>query len=101
MQANILFKLKGKSRLSDPLLCKIPLFRKMQLSGNKALLQVITANIPQYFAWQHNYFATLPWPFREVYEQTNAYNSAIKYKGTARSASWFRIQVSNGIGIRF
>ena len=38
MLASIFFKLKGKSRLSDLLLCKIVLARKMPLLGNKALV---------------------------------------------------------------
>ena len=38
MLASILFKLKRKLRLSDLLLCKIPLARKIPLCGSKALI---------------------------------------------------------------
>ena len=37
MLASILFELKRKLRLSDALLCKIVLARKIPLCGNKAL----------------------------------------------------------------
>ena len=43
MLASVLFELKRKLRLSDFLLCKIPLARKMPFYGNKVLRSKLSA----------------------------------------------------------